>query len=135
MANYKTENAGFRTLLPDADLGRPYALVGLAGLQSLMRLAGYDDARFSPTWVPGTDIENSPGWAVFGRFPGGVLRALSAVGFNAQRTRALVTVQGNCFPTNVTSPTQRCHSGSQKAFEKRNGRWIPSRAIFCAWMA
>jgi hypothetical protein len=54
-------------------------------LTRLMQDAGYDLSKFSG--------RQSPGSEVFSRFQGGKLVALSGVGFNAAKNRAMVTVQ------------------------------------------
>lgn len=135
VANHKKENARVRTLRPDADLGRSYSLVSLAALRSLMRSAGYTQSHFSGVPLPGANIEQSPGAVVFGRFPGGRLHAVSAVGFNEQKTRAMVTAQVDCFPANIPSAIQHCHGGKQVMLEKENGHWISARGIGCGWIA
>ena len=97
VANHQKENAGVRVLRPNAELGRPYSLVSIADLRSLMRRAGYDLSRFSG--------QQSPGAQVFRGFPGGRLVAFSAVGFDEQKTRAMVTVQDRLFPDGGESAT------------------------------
>lgn len=122
LANHKKENAGIRALRPDADLGRPYSLVSIADLRSLMRKAGYDLSKSSG--------EMSPGAQVFSGFPGGRLVAFSAVGFDQQKTRAMVTVQYNCFPTAENQPPYRyCHEFRQLMLEKHEGKWVRSRSV------
>jgi hypothetical protein len=71
-----------------------------------------------------------------GRITGGRLVALSAVGFNATKTRAMVIVQYNCFPS--TEPgvsTQLCQQGNQVMLEKQADHWGPSKVGGCAWIA
>jgi hypothetical protein len=121
VANHKKENAGTRTLRPDADLGRPYSIVSIADLRTLMRNAGYDLSKHSG--------QQSPGAQVFRSFPGGRLVAFSAVGFDEQKTRAMVTVQYNCFPTAENQPpSQYCHQFQQLTFEKLEGKWVAARS-------
>jgi hypothetical protein len=121
VANHKKENAGIRALRPSADLGRPYSLVSIADLRSLMRSAGYDLSKFSG--------QQSPGAQVFRGFPGRLV-AFSAVGFDEQKTRAMVTVQYDCFPTAENQPPYRyCHEYRQLLLEKHEGKWIAARAV------
>jgi hypothetical protein len=129
VANHKKENARIRTLRPNAELGRPYSLVSIADLRSLMRGAGYDLSKFSG--------QQSPGAQVFRGFPGGRLVAFSAVGFDEQKTRAMVTVQYDCFPTAENQPSYRhCHEYRQLMFEKHEGKWIAAREVgTCAGIA
>ncbi len=122
MANHKKENAGIRALRPDAELGRPYSLVSIADLRSLMRSAGYDLSKFSG--------QQSPGGQVFRGFPGGRFIAFSAVGFDEQKTRAMVTVQYDCFPAAENQPPYRvCHEFRQVMLEKHEGKWIAARGL------
>lgn len=129
VANHKKENAGIRALRPNAELGRPYSLVSIADLRSLMRGAGYDLSKFSG--------QQSPGAQVFRGFPGGRLVAFSAVGFDEQKTRAMVTVQYDCFPTAENQPPYRyCHEYRQLMLEKHEGKWIAARGVgTCAGIA
>ena len=122
VANHKKENAGIRTLRPDADLGRPYSLVSIADLRSLMRKAGYDLSKFSG--------QQAPGAQVFRGFPGGRLVAFSAVGFDEQKTRAMFTVSSDCFPTAENQPPHRyCHGYGQLMLEKRGDEWVEARSV------
>ena len=122
VANHKKENASIQALRPDADLGRPYSVVSIAHLRSLMRNAGYDVSKFSG--------QQSPGAQVFRSFPGGRLVAFSAVGFDERKTRAMVTVQYDCFPTAENQPPYRyCHEYQQLMLEKHEGQWIAARGV------
>ena len=92
-----------------------------------MQKAGYDLSKFSG--------KHSPGSEVFARFPGGILLALSVVGFNAEKTRAMVTVQHNCFPSlGPPAPNQVCRQGEQILMEKADGRWVRAEGG-CVWIA
>ena len=126
--SYRRENARVRILQPGFDLGLPYSLVPLAALRALMQEAGYDLSKFSG--------EQSPGAEVFARYPGGRLFALSAVGFNVERTRAMVTFQFNCFPS-LEPGTEHapCYQGEQVIMEKQEGRWVRAKVAACGWIA
>ena len=122
VANHRSSNDRIRTLRSDADFGRPYSLVGMAELRALMRSAGYDLSKFSG--------EQSPGSQVFRGLPGGRLVAFSAVGFDETKTRAMVTVQHDCFPTAENQPPYRyCHEYRQLMLEKHEGTWIAARGV------
>jgi hypothetical protein len=115
LANHKRNNVRTRTLRSDADFGRPHTLVSMVVLRSLMRTAGYDLSRFSG--------QQSPGGGVFRGLPGGKLIAFSAVGFDEQKTRAVVTVQYDCFPTAENQPpTSYCHEFRQLMLVKHAGQ-------------
>jgi hypothetical protein len=121
VANHKKENVRVRTLRPDADIGRPYSLVSMAELRSLMR-AGYDLAKFSGQQSPGTEV--------FRNFPGGRLIAFSAVGFDERTTRAVVTIQYDCCPAAKNQPPARyCHEFQQQMLEKHEGKWVPASNV------
>jgi len=120
LANHKRNNARTRSLRSDADFGRPHMLVSMVALRSLMRTAGYDLSRFSGQQSPGSDV--------FRGLPGGKLIAFSAVGFDEQRTRAVVTVQYDCFPTAENQPPYSyCHEFHQLMLVKHDGKWIAAR--------
>ena len=129
VASYRTENARVRFIQPGFNLGVPYSLVTLAELRKLMQDAGY--SKLSPR-------SNAPGSKVFGRFPGGRLIALSAVGFNADRTRAVVTVQYNYFPS-LEPGTESPKSGLEGhtlLMENKDGRWVQAPVPGgCTWIA
>jgi hypothetical protein len=126
--NYRTANARIRRIQPGRDLGVPYTLLTWAALTKMMQDAGYDLSKFSG--------RQSPGAEVFARLKGGRLVALSAVGFDAAKTRAMVTVQYNCFPSMEPGVnTQLCHQGSQVMLEKPADRWVPSKVGGCGWIA
>lgn len=122
IANHRQENARVRTLRPDANMGRPYTLVSLAELRTLMRKAGYDLLTFKG--------EQSPGSQVFRAFPGGRLVAFSAVGFDEKKTRAMVTLQYDCFPEAENRPPYRyCHQYHQLMLERSGSEWLRSRNV------
>jgi len=99
------------------ELGLPYSVVTLAELRTLMQEAGYDLTKFSG--------QQSPGAEVFARFPGGRLVAFSAVGFNATKSRAMLTVHFDCFPSlQAGAENSPCHEYSQVMMEKQEGRWV-----------
>lgn len=126
--NYRSVNARVRRIQAGRDLGVPYTLLTWAELTRMMRDAGYDLSKFSG--------RQSPGAEVFSRLKGGRLMALSAVGFDATKTRAMVTVQYNCFPSMEPGVnTQLCHQGNRVMLEKQGDRWVPSKGGGCSWIA
>jgi hypothetical protein len=126
--DYKTANAGIRRIQAGRDLGVPYTLVTWAELTRMIQNAGYDLSKVSG--------RQSPGAEVLSGLKGGRLVVLSAVGFNAAKTRAMVTVQQNCFPPMEPGiTTQLCHQGSQVMLEKQADRWAPSKVGACFWIA
>lgn len=129
VASYRKENGRVRLIQTGFNLGVPYSVVTLAQLRKLMQDAGY--SKLSPR-------SNAPGSEVFVRFPGGRLIALSAVGFNADRTRAVVTVQYNYFPS-LEPGTESPRSGLEGRtllMEKKDGRWVQLPVPGgCTWIA
>ena len=89
--NYRTVNARVRRIQAGRELGVPYTLLTWAELARMMRDAGYDLSKFSGRQPPGAEV--------FSRLKAGRLVALSAVGFDATKSRVMVTVQYNCFPS------------------------------------
>lgn len=126
--NYRTANARIRRIQAGRDLGVPHTLLPWAELTRMMQDAGYDLSKFSG--------RQSPGAEVFSSLKGGRLVALSAVGFNASKNRAMVSVQYNCFPSMEPGvDTQLCHQGHQVMLEKQADRWVPSKVGGCGWIA
>ena len=126
--NYRTVNARVLRIQPGRELGVTYTLLTWRDLTRMMLEARYDLARFQG--------RQSPGDEVFSGLKGGRLVALSAVGFNATKTRAMVAVQYNCFPSMQAGvDTQLCHQGNQVLLEKQADRWVPSKAGGCGWVA
>jgi hypothetical protein len=125
LSNYMSANATQRLIAPGRDLGVAYSLVPAAELKKRMEDAGEDLSKWHG--------DNAPGAKVFARFPGGRLMALSAVGFNADRTRAIVTIQQDCFPL-IGAENSPCQEGRTVLLRKENGRWIETRGG-CVWVS
>jgi hypothetical protein len=103
IANWKLENTRYRTLLPQFPaMVVPYQLVSAA---------------------------NIPGFPVFyTRFPeSGGYYAVSAVGFNESKTRAMVNVENYCGIS--------CAAGRYHLLEKHDGQWVQAKMRFseCLW--
>jgi hypothetical protein len=130
VASFRKQNARVQIIRSGLNLGVPYSLVTVDGLRKLMRDAGY--SKKSPH-------SNAFGSDVFARFPGGQLVAFSAVGFNAERTRAMVAMQNNCVPSwdAGTRSGDVCHDGEHTALEKKGGRWniLHYVSVGCHWNA
>lgn len=125
--SYRTQNARVRIIRSGFNLGVPYSIVTVAELRKLTRDAGY--SQESPQ-------SNGLGADVFARFPGGRLVALSGVGFNGERTRAMVAMQFDCLPSwePGTDSAPVCHQGRHIALEKKSGRWnIVRNVVGCGW--
>jgi hypothetical protein len=73
--------------------------------------------------APNAPVTNHFGSRVFSRFPGGRLIVLSAVGFNRERTREMVSVQSDC---RWKDHFVGCHEVHTVGLRKTNGRWDPS---------
>lgn len=128
LTNYRTENGRPHRIQPGSDLGVPHTLLTWAALTRMMQDAGYDLNKFSG--------QNAPGSEVFSRLRGGRLVALSAVGFDSARTRAMVTVQFNCFPSMQSGvDSQMCREGTQLMLQKQAGQWVPASIGGCLWIA
>lgn len=112
--SYKRENAIQRTLLPGFDLGMPHVVVTFEEVKGLLQRAGNDGRTIRGGWSE-----------AYASFPGGELFTVSAVGFNRDKTRAMVTVLYNCGasldPPRINSD---CGGFSTIPLEKVEGRWI-----------
>lgn len=113
LENYAVENASGRHLLPDQDLGLSYVLLPVQEIQQFFKALGFER-----------------GWPRFyERYPdsGGYMQ-LSAVGFDASKTRALVYTSHHCGGL--------CGGGQHQLLEKRDGRWRRAElkdVKMCAW--
>jgi hypothetical protein len=126
--DYKKQNDTERELPENIDVGVPRQFISLDALKARMRAAGYDLSRDAGWQTPGIEI--------FSRLTGGQLIVLSAIGFNPTRTRAILTVQSNCFPTEIAADRHKpCQQGRQLVMEKANGVWavITERGATCLW--
>jgi hypothetical protein len=113
--DYRKQNATTKFIRPGFSLGKAYSLIPWAELRQMLTDEGY--------LSPDTPRSNALGPMVFSRFPGGAVVVLSAVGFNPQRTRAMVTVQRNCI---LKDGRVGCEETSTVGLRKKNGRWDPS---------
>ncbi len=125
IAAYRRENNHTKFLRPGFPLGRTYSLIPAAEVRKLLADAGY--------LSPDAPITNAPGARVFSKFPGERLFVFSAIGFNAEKTRAIVTVQRNCMPP-VDGRTF-CEAGDTMPLEKKDGQWHPAQVAYgCTWI-
>jgi hypothetical protein len=125
--DYRRQNATTKFVRPGFDLGIPYSLVPLFEVVQGLKDDGWlaTDGNRSP----GAPQTNAPGWKVFARFPGNHVIVLSAIGFNADRTRAMVAVQQDCIVE--ANGRAFCHEAHVTGMTKKNGRWDGSGGIGC----
>jgi hypothetical protein len=121
--DYLKQNAVARFIRPGFNLGKKYSLIPWADLRQMLTKEGY----LSPD-APET---NAPRGRVFSRFPGGAVVVLSAVGFNPERTRAMVSVQRNCI---LKDGHVACEAVHTVGLRKKDGGWDPS-GIGCQGVA
>lgn len=124
--SYKKENTSVRRLLPNFDLGLPYVLVSLTEVRNLLVQAGNDGKTIRGGWSE-----------AYTSFPNGKLLALSAVGFDEFKTRAMVTVQYNCgLSRDPRSLEYDCHGGQHIVLLKEGGRWVRPKGKVpgCSWI-
>jgi hypothetical protein len=126
LESYTKENTRVRRILPGFDVGLPYALVGLAEVKSLLVQAGNDGKTLRGGWPE-----------AYAQFPNGRLLAVSAVGFDQSRTRAMVVVQYNCGLSQNYQPFGHdCHGGRSILLQKQEGRWTLAKGVdSCGWIA
>jgi hypothetical protein len=127
--DYKKANSRVRALLPRSlTLAVPYQLIPLATVKSLLAKSGFDGKTQRGGWSQ-----------AYTTFPNGKLLALSAVGFNDAKTRAVVTVQYNCgMSFDVRSFDYDCHGGLHLALVKQDERWIRAagrHGLSCVWVS
>jgi hypothetical protein len=113
--DYRRQNAVTRFIRPGFNLGKKYSLVPWGELRQMLTDEGYM-GRDAPS-------TNAPGARVFAHFPGGAVVVLSTVGFNPERTRAMVSVQRNCI---LKDGDVGCEAVHTVGLRKKDGRWDPS---------
>ncbi len=122
---YQQANAVVRFLRSDGDLGLPYRLVPLATARELLLKAGYDGKRVQGGWS-----------SAYASFPNNKLLAVSSVGFDPSKTRAIVAVQYNCgLSKESVIRDYDCHGGRHELLIKQERRWVSANIPSCAWMA
>jgi hypothetical protein len=115
LEDYRAANAAVRTVLPGERLGRPYTVVPSAVIRAAFR-----DSVEGPVWD-----------AFHGRYPDakGYVE-VSAVGFDAERKRAIVYIAHYCG--------FMCAAGSHHLLEKVDGVWktvkLPEVEM-CYWVS
>ena len=126
LESYTKENARMRSVLPDFDIGLRYVLVSLAEVKSLLVQAGNDGKALRGGWS-----------AAYAGFPNGKVLAVSAVGFDDLRTRAMVVVQYNCgISRDSQSFEHDCHGGRSVLLQKQEERWTLAKGVdSCIWIA
>ena len=120
--NFKKENASSKRLRSDFTLGVSYTLVSDAEITAAVTS---DREQFAKA-NPGREFYEQQ---TYRRFPNQKLYSLSAVGFNAAKTRAFVSVQYSCGFD--------CAGGHYFWREKVNGSWVQPKdiGVFCSWVA
>lgn len=108
--DFRARNKGEHTLARRFDIGREYVLVGEKELNKIFKEAG-------------------GGWkAFYKKYPGaGGYLVLSRVGFNADRTQALVYQGHSCGGL--------CGAGSHMLLNKKNGAWVVEGSIGPSWVS
>lgn len=111
VANYQEVNKKVWSLQPKFDMAAPYQIVPGAVIDEIFAKKGID------------------GWKEFyAKYPGsGGAISMSAVGFNADRTIALVYMGHSCGGL--------CGGGSYHVLQKNNGKWaeIEWHGMQCMW--
>jgi len=111
--DFKLQNARVRMLLPDRDLHSPYTLVPRKEIMAFF-------TKGPESWQ-----------GFYRRYPdsGGYIE-MSAVGFNASRTRAMVYIAHYCGGL--------CGGGAHHLLEKVDGSWREAKApgiTACMWIS
>ena len=116
---YWNNNARTRLILEGFDLGIPYSVVSLPQFRKLPEVT-------NPS--PSSTGTNHPRAEASAQVPGDELIALSAVGFNAEKTLATLTIQHDCSPSR--DPLITCRRVHQMLLAKKDGRWELARYRF-----
>ncbi len=125
--NYGQENARSRVIAPGPNFGIPSVILTAGDLTRLMQQAGYDLSKLSGRQAAGSEV--------FSRLPGGRLVALSAVGFDITKTRAMLAIQFDCFPPRPGGERNEamCDRGWEFFMEKIGIEWTPAPLESCTW--
>lgn len=117
IANFKAANSKRWLLQRQFEFDRPYELVSSETIEATFKQIEHDEAGSGPPL--------EAGWRGFyERYPGsGGFVVLSVVGFNKNKTRAVVYSGAACGPL--------CGAWSFHLFKKVNGRWIQTPGIIC----
>lgn len=123
---YDRANSVVRFLRSDADLGLPYTLISLATVKDLLLKAGNDGTRTRGGWTE-----------AYTSFPNNKLLAVSSVGFDPSKTRAIAALQYNCgLHKESVIRDYDCHGGGHVPLVKTEGRWArASNVSACGWIA
>jgi hypothetical protein len=118
--DFRGQNATTRTYVPTMlDLGVPVQLVSLATVTALLKSVGFG----APGVIRG-------GWGeAYEGFPQRTLLTFSAVGFNADKSAAMITVSRDC---GLSGEGRRIASGdcdrvNTFVMQRDQGRWNPGR--------
>ena len=124
MSKFWQVNAHRWLLTTGADLGMPYTLITPPMIESILKAVAQD---LKPRLGGGPE----PGLRML---PARYI-ALSAVGFNVEKTFALVGGEWGCDRLNTLDHSVGCTKGNVSAFEKIGGQWILSpNANSCFWI-
>ena len=116
IADFKAANSKRWLLQRQFELDRQYELVSSETIEATFKMSEQDKAGNDPI---------GDGWRRFyERYSGsGGYVVLSAVGFNKDKTRAVVYSGAGCGPL--------CGAWSFHLFKKVNGKWTPTPGIMC----
>ena len=106
-------NARTWIILEGFDLGIPYSVVPLTQFRTLMEAANPSPLSTGTKHPRGEASAPVPG--------DDELIALSAVGFNAEKTLATLPIQHDCSPSRDSLIT--CHRVHEMLLAKKDGRW------------
>lgn len=121
IANFKNANSRQWLLQRQFELPGPYELVNSDTIKATFQAGEQNKGKDAPPL--------DAGWKAFAaRYPGsGGIIVLSAVGFNKDKTRAVVYTGASCGPL--------CGAWSFHLFKKVNGNWTETPGIMCHTMS
>jgi hypothetical protein len=114
LEDYKKQNQTPRLFSRSFSIDTPYKLISRTGISD-----SFGGKTFNEGWK-----------SFYSRYPDsqGYIE-LSAVGFNADKTKAFVYIAHHCDTL--------CGASGYTFLEKRNGKWVkaPVNASFCGWIS
>ena len=113
---FRQANAHRWLLKAGIDLGVPYSLITPPMIEPILKAVAEDP-------LPRRGGGPEPGLRML---PASYI-VVSAVGFNVDKTFALVGLEGQCSRLNPIDRTVLCSTGDVTPWEKIRGQWVPSR--------
>lgn len=125
MQNFRDANRRTSLIKPATDLGVPYSLITPQMVQVIIATASKDTRINGPVFESGD------------RYRGltNTYMAVSAVGFNMEKTLALLYTEDRCSLADRDTGIIQCMRGDMIKWEKVSGAWQPAKTgTGCGWI-